>query len=133
MPPHVRTETRRIVMSEVDVSQIHYVTVHAWMDRGLCEWLADVGRPFTRLLEEDVGIPVVGTSSRFVERIRLDDLITIRTSVGGIGRTSFRSRHRFLRDDLLVAEGELVHVCIDRRDRRPVPVPGWLREAAEPG
>lgn len=128
----MHAETRRIVMSEVDVSQIHFTNLFRWMDRGLCEWLADLGWPFTRLMEVGVGIPIVDSRCRFLHRVLLDDVITIETTAGGIGTTSFRSRHRFLRDGLLVAEGELVHVCIDRSDRRPIPVPGWLRAAATP-
>jgi YbgC/YbaW family acyl-CoA thioester hydrolase len=130
--PHIRTETRRIVMSEIDVSQIHFTTAYRWMDRGLCEWLADVGWPFTRLLDEGVGIPIVDSRCRFDQRILLDDMITIETSVGGVGTTSFRSRHRFLRGDQLCAEGELTHVCIERGGRTPVPVPEWIRAAATP-
>ena len=117
-------------MSEVDVSQIHFSTAYIWMDRGLCEWVADLGWPFTRLLEEGVGIPIVDTRCRFDRRILLDDMITIETSVGGVGTTSFRSRHRFLRGHELCAEGELTHVCIERGDRTPVPVPEWIRAAA---
>ena len=59
MPHHVRRATFRVVMSEVDVAQIHFTAVHRWMDRGLSEWLAEVGHPFTRLLEEGPGIPIV--------------------------------------------------------------------------
>jgi YbgC/YbaW family acyl-CoA thioester hydrolase len=130
--PHIRSETRRIVMGEVDVSQIHFTMAYAWMDRGLTEWLADVGWPFTRLLDEGVGIPIVDSRCRFIQRMLLDDMITIETSVGGIGTTSFRSRHRFLRGDELCAEGELTHVCIERGQRTPVPVPEWIRAAATP-
>ena len=32
-----------------------------------------------------------------------------------------------------MARGELVHVCVNRRTRETVPVPGWLREVAVPG
>ena len=74
--PHIHTETRRIVMSEVDVSQIHFTMAYAWMDRGLCEWLAEMGWPFTRLLEEGAGIPIVNSQCRFDQRMVLDDLIT---------------------------------------------------------
>ena len=59
-------------------------------------------------------------------------MITIETSVGGIGNTSFRSRHRFLRGEEPCAEGELTHVCIERGERTPVPVPEWIRAAATP-
>jgi len=132
VPAHAHTATFRVVMSEVDVAQIHFTAVHRWMDRGLSEWLAEVGRPFTSLLETGPGIPIVETRCTFVGRIMLDDVIHQRTTVGGVGRTSFRSRHVFARGDDLMARGELVHVCVDRETRETVPVPGWLRELAEP-
>lgn len=130
--PHIHVETRRIVMSEVDVSQIHFTMAYVWMDRNMCEWLADVGWPFTRLLAEGAGIPIVNSQCRFDVRMVLDDLITIETRVAAVGNTSFRSRHRFLRGDVLCAEGELTHVCIERGDRSPIPVPQWIREVACP-
>ena len=77
-----------------------------------------------------MGIPVVNSQCRFDQRMLLDDIITIETSAGGVGNTSFRSRHRFLRGGTLCAEGELTHVCIERGGRSPVPVPGWIRSAA---
>lgn len=133
MAPHVRRTTFRVVMSEVDVAQIHFTAVHRWMDRGLSEWLADVGHPFTRLLKEGPGIPIVEARCSFLGRIMLDDVIEQGSDVGDIGRTSFRSRHVFRRDGEVVARGELVHVCVDRVTRATVPVPDWLREVADPG
>ncbi len=128
--PHRHSETHRIVMAEVDVAQIHFVTFYRWIDRSMSEWLAEVGHPFTRLLEEGPGMPIVDTRLSIRRRVMLDDTITITSSVGGIGTTSFRSRHVFTRDGEVVAEGELVHVCVDRVTRETVPVPGWLRELA---
>ena len=124
-------ETFRIAMVEVDAAHIHFTNLYRWMDRGLSSWLAEVDHPFTRLLQEGPGIPIVESRCGFRERIVLDDLITLRTSLGGVGRTSFRSRHRFTREEELVAEGELVHVCVDRGTRTPIPVPDWIRERAE--
>jgi YbgC/YbaW family acyl-CoA thioester hydrolase len=128
--PHVHTETHRIVMSEVDVAQIHFVTFSRWIDRSLSEWLAEIGMPFTRLLEVGPGIPIVDSHLSIRRRVMLDDIITIRTWVGDIGRTSFRSLHEFTRDGDLVAEAQLVHVCVDRATREPVPVPEWIRAVA---
>lgn len=133
MPPHVHTARFPVAMSEVDVAQIHFTAVHRWMDRGLSTWLAEIGHPFTRILETGPGIPIVETRCTFLGRILLDDVIDQRTDVGGIGRTSFRSRHVFARAGEVMARGELVHVCVDRATREPVPVPDWLREAADPG
>jgi YbgC/YbaW family acyl-CoA thioester hydrolase len=127
---YLHVATRRIVMSEVDVAQIHFTTFYRWMDRGLSEWLAEVGYPFTRLLNEGPGIPIVESRCSFRSRVHLDDLITLETGVAGVGRTSFRSTHRFLRGEELVGEGELVHVCVNRATRETVPVPDWLRTLA---
>jgi acyl-CoA thioesterase FadM len=119
-----------VVMSEVDVAQIHFTNAFRWMDRGLSEWLAEIGRPFTSILETGPGIPIVDARCSFLGRIMLDDLIDQATEIGGIGRTSFRSRHVFARGDEVVARGEMVHVCVDRDTRETVLVPGWLRERA---
>ena len=132
MAPHVHTATFRVVMSEVDVAQIHFTAVHRWMDRGLSEWLAEIGHPFTQLLETGPGIPIVETRCSFVGRIMLDDVIDQRSEIGGVGRTSFRSRHLFTRAGETMARGELVHVCVDRETRQTVPVPEWIRANAVP-
>ena len=128
--PHIHVATFPVAMSEVDAAQIHFTAVHRWMDRGLSEWLAEVGRPFTRLLQEGPGIPIVETRCSFFGRIMLDDLIEQRTEIGGVGTTSFRSRHVFRRAGEVMARGELIHVCVDRETRETVPVPEWLRDLA---
>ena len=119
-----------MVMSEVDVAQIHFTNAFRWMDRGLSEWLAEIGHPFTSILETGPGIPIVDARCSFLGRIMLDDVIDQATEIGGIGRTSFRSRHVFARGDDVVARGEMVHVCVDRDTRQTVPVPDWLLERA---
>jgi YbgC/YbaW family acyl-CoA thioester hydrolase len=132
MAPYVHTHRFRIAMAEVDMAQIHFTAIYRWMDRGLSEWLAAVGHPFTALLEHGPGIPIVASRARFLLRVLLDDELELTTTLGGIRRTSFRSRHRFSRDGELAVDGELVHVCVDRTTRVPVPVPEWLRELAVP-
>lgn len=120
-------------MAEVDAAQIHFTAMLRWMDRGLSEWMAAVGHPFTELLAVGPGTPIVECNARFLERVRLDDQVTLTTSIGAIGRTSFRSWHQFVRDGELVVDGQLVHVCVERGSRVPVPVPDWLSAAAVPG
>jgi len=133
MPPLVVERRARIVMSEVDVAQIHFTTLFRWMDRGLTEWLAEADHPFTRLLDEGPGIPIVDANVSIAERLLLDDEVELRTWVGGVGNTSFRSFHVFRRDGVVAARGRLIHVCVERDSRTPIPVPDWLRELAAPG
>ena len=132
MAAYIHRRTFQVVMSEVDIAQLHFTNAFRWMDRGVCEWLAEIGHPFMTILETGPGIPIVDARCAFLGRILLDDVIEQTTEVGGIGRTSFRSRHAFMRDGETVAEGELVHVCVDRQTRATVPVPDWLQERAIP-
>jgi len=127
MPAHIHERTFRVAMAEVDVAQIHFTALHRWIDRGMSEWLAEIDHPFTRLLAEGPGVPIVNITTRIGGRILLDDLITQRTWIGAAGRSSFRSRHRFSRDGEVMAESELVHVCVDRVTRETLAVPEWLR------
>lgn len=124
--PYVHEHAFRVVMSEVDVAQIHFTAMYRWMDRGLSEWLAAVGHPFTTLLRDGPGIPIVDSRCRFLLRVLLDDELVLRSYVTGVGRTSFRTRHEFSRAGAMAVEGELVHVCVDRVTRATVPVPDWL-------
>jgi YbgC/YbaW family acyl-CoA thioester hydrolase len=128
MGGYIHERTFRVAMAEVDVAQIHFTALHRWIDRGLSEWLAEVGYPFTRLLAEGPGVPIVNITTRIAGRILLDDMITHRTWVGAAGRTSFRTRHRFTRGHELMAESELVHVCVDRVTRETLTVPGWVHD-----
>ncbi|MGD9696602.1 MAG: acyl-CoA thioesterase [Thermoleophilia bacterium] len=133
MAPHIHLARFQVAMNEVDASQIHFTAVHRWMDRGLSEWLMEIGHPFQRILEEGPGIPIVETRCRFLGRILLDDIIEQRTEIAAVGRTSFRSRHAFTRAGEAMAEAELVHVCVNRGTREPVPVPDWIRDNAVEG
>lgn len=127
-PPYLHRIEHQIAMSEVDVAQIHFTTFARLMDRGLSEWLTKIGHSFTWVLEHGPGIPIVNVSLDISERVHLDDVLVVTTSVGGFGRSSFKSRHVFERDGTQVAHGELTHVCLNRETREPIPAPDWLRE-----
>ena len=119
-------------MAEVDAAHIHFTTFHHWMDRGFGELLAEIGYPMTKVLADGPGVPIVNSRCRYLKRVLLDDVISITTAIAEVGSTSFRSKHAFTRDGELVADGELVHVCIDRQTRETLPVPEWLRAVAVP-
>ena len=130
MTAYVHRRTFRVVMSEVDVAQIHFTNAFRWMDRGLSEWLAEIGHPFTSVLETGPGIPIVDARCVFLGRILLDDMVEQTTEGGGVGRTSFRSRHAFTREGEVVARvSRSTHTCTSS-PRATVPVPEWLRERA---
>ena len=52
-----------------------------------------------------VGMPLVEQSARFLLPCRFDDEIVLESEVGEWGRSSFKVRHRILKDGVLAVEG----------------------------
>lgn len=73
---------------------------------------------------------IVHASADFKTPGRFDEVLVVHARVCEIGRTSFTFEFRVDRPDgSLVATGRSVHVAVDQKTLRPVPVPDELRRA----
>ncbi len=74
---------------------------------------------------------IVHTSADFKAPGRFDEELTVRARIAEVGTTSFAFAFRVERtgDGDLVATGRSVHVSVDAKSLRPVPVPPELRAA----
>lgn len=74
---------------------------------------------------------IVHTEADFKSPGRFDEELRVRARVEEIGTTSFSFAFRVERkgDAALVATGRSVHVTVDPKTLRPVPVPAELRDA----
>ena len=64
---------------------------------------------------------------RFRSPACYDDDIVVHTVVHVPGNTSLRSEFNITRDDEVLVECTLTHVCVDTTDYRKQPWPDWLR------
>lgn len=76
---------------------------------------------------------VVETGCRYRAEMAFPDVVTAGLRVAKIGTSSVRYEIGLFRNDeeAASAEGHFVHVYIDRRSRRPLPIPPALRAAFE--
>lgn len=126
----VAVTRRRVSMGDVDQVLAFYGRYFSWMDDGLCELLALLGRPLRDLLADGHGMPVVNASCRYVRPVALDDLLRIETGVVAVRRTSFDIGHVMTLDGEVVAQGRTTHVWVAREpELHRQPVPGWLANA----
>lgn len=74
---------------------------------------------------------IVHTAADFKAPGRFDEELTVRGRIAEIGTTSFSFQFRVERKEggELVASGDSVHVSVDPKTLRPVPVPEDLRAA----
>ena len=71
-----------------------------------------------------VGIPLVYVQARFIVPSVFGDVVTIKSSVEDIKRSSFRMRHRLLRGETLAVEGHETRVWVGRDPADPQKLKG---------
>jgi acyl-CoA thioester hydrolase len=123
-----RWETR-ILFIDTDASgRIHYTSMFRYFEAAEIE--------FFRSLEirrwPEISLPRVHVECDYSGVIRFEDLLTIELSVGRIGKTSIEFRLLVLKEEVEVAAGNVVVVCMDKATQRATAVPEEIREKLGP-
>jgi len=101
---------------------------YQWFDSAVNGWLVEQG-----LLDIQAGDPialVVETRCSYFAPIEFPDDVEVGLAVAELGRSSVRYRIGVFVDgsEAAAAQGEFVHVLVDRSSRRPVDMPdNWRR------
>ena len=98
------------------------------------EMFRAAGVPHGEVFERfDIWLPRVRYACEFRAPARLDEKLRVLASVKRLGTTSIDLAFSASgAADALVAQGEVVLVCVDRANFRPQPLPGGLRTALTP-
>jgi acyl-CoA thioester hydrolase len=121
----------RVRWAEVDRQGIvfngHYLT---YFDVGITEYWRAIGYPYPdALLVHGSDTFAVKASIEYHAPARYDELVDVLVRVGRIGRTSLQFALEIHRGEAQLISGELIYVNADADTRKPIPVPGFLREA----
>ena len=73
--------------------------------------------------------PIVHAESDYKTPVFAGDKIAITVKVGHIGKTSFSLEYTLKRGKTLVGKAQTVHVTIDQKTRKKIPLPSPLRRA----
>jgi acyl-CoA thioester hydrolase len=123
------SETRiRVRYAETDqMGIVYYANFFIWFEIGRVELLRQLGFHYKQMeIDDNCHIPVVEANCRYKSPARYDDELLLETSVLAIRRSVLKFGYRLLRPEnegtTLLAEGETVHVTVDR-SFRPVRLP----------
>ena len=113
------TETQvRVRYAETDqMGVVYYANYLIWFEVGRVEHLRARGISYRDMeTDDDCMIAVVEARCRYKAPARYDDLVTIRTRVTRQRGSIVHFEYQAVRasDGQLLAEGETVHVCVDR-------------------
>jgi acyl-CoA thioester hydrolase len=122
-------ETRvRVRYAETDqMGVVYHANYLVWFEVGRVEFIRQLGLDY-KMMEQEQGsmIAVADVTARYKAPARYDDELLIRTVLAGVRGSIVRFKYSILRasDELLLCEGETVHVVVGsdmkRRDMPPL-------------
>jgi acyl-CoA thioester hydrolase len=120
----------RILFIDTDASgRIHYTAMFRYFEAAELELFRalKIGRG-----QPEISLPRVHVECEYSGAIRFDDLLMIEVSVGRVGKTSIELRFLVLNEEVQVAAGSVVIVCMDRGTQRATAVPEEFRVKLAP-
>jgi acyl-CoA thioester hydrolase len=122
----------RVRWIDCDAAQIIYYGAYIrFFEIAETEMYRSIGLPYAAAFQNLGCFPIRGTyHCEYRHPARLDDLMDISVWISRWGSSSFTVSFRFERagDGVLLAEGYCTQVTVGLDDKRPVPIPGELRE-----
>ncbi|RUS45728.1 thioesterase family protein [Cohnella sp. AR92] len=101
----------KVRFGETDAAGIvFYPNYYKWMDQATHELMLAAGFSTRKLMEENVGLPLLEANCRFREPLRFDDEVKVVSSIEEVKTKVIRIAHRFYREETLIAEGYEVRV-----------------------
>jgi 4-hydroxybenzoyl-CoA thioesterase/acyl-CoA thioester hydrolase len=110
--------SRRVEFSDTDAAGLmHFVAFFRMMEQAEHDLLRSVGLSVV-LHDPDgkISWPRVSARCDFQAAARFDDLLQIEVRIARLGERSITYAHRFLRDGVLLASGEITAVCCRIRE-----------------
>ena len=120
-------ETRvRVRYAETDqMGVVYHANYLVWFEVGRVEYIRQLGLDYKSMeREEGCGIAVVDVSVRYKAPARYDDELVVQTRLIAARGALIRFGYKIVRaaDELLLCEGETVHVVVDAEmKKRPLP------------
>ncbi|MCK9380164.1 MAG: tol-pal system-associated acyl-CoA thioesterase [Sulfuritalea sp.] len=135
MSAALRTEVR-VYYEDTDAAGIvYYANYLRFIERGRAEFLRALGHNQQQLMQEGLAFAVRSVNAEFLKPAKLDDLLTVETTVATLGRAQVTFVQRILRDNELLLDAKIRVACIDPARGKPIPIPSALHQqlSALPG
>ena len=125
----------RVYYEDTDAGGIvFYANYLKFFERVRTEWLRACGIDQQRVADETGAIFIVrSTALDYRAPARLDDMLTITSRIGRIGRASVEFTQEAWRDGTLLVAGHIRIGCVDRAGIRPAAIPPDVLDALQRG
>jgi acyl-CoA thioester hydrolase len=112
----------RVRYAETDqMGVVYHANYFIWFEVGRVEFIRQMGLDYKSMEQEEGAlIAVAEATARYKAPARYDDELLVRTSLAGVRGPIVRFRYAVLRaaDQMLLCEGETVHIVVGRDMKR---------------
>ena len=112
----------RVRYAETDqMGVVYHANYFVWFEVGRVEFIRQLGIDYRSMeQEEGVMIAVVEAPARYKAPARYDEELVVRTTLAGVRGPILRFRYVIVRaaDEMLLCEGETVHIVVGRDMKR---------------
>ena len=124
----------RVRYSECDLQGVvfnaHYL---AYIDLTMTElWREAIPGGYQAMVADGADMVVAEVGLRFRAPARFDDQIEVEASIARLGTTGMTTSVRIVREDAVLAEGDMRHVFVSVKDGAKRPIPDEVRAALKP-
>ena len=125
----------RVRYSETDqMGVVHHSNYFIYFEMGRIDYLRNLGAIYANVEKEQTYLVVSEVYCKYKASARFDDVLIIKTWVSRLKQTRIEFHYEIVKDcedSRVIAEGYSVIACLDK-NRRPIVIPGKLRELLEP-
>ena len=127
----VFSQSRTVLFQEVDAAGIvFFARFFEWFHDAYAALLAERGIRFEKVFAEAAwGLPLVHAEADYKEPLGFAASFRVDVEAVAVGDTSLTVTYAIRAGGKVHAVGKTVHVCIDRKTFRAIPVPAELRSA----
>jgi acyl-CoA thioester hydrolase len=121
----------RVRYAETDqMGVVHNSNYLVWFEMGRTEYCDVRGYPYRRMEEEGIMMVVAESRIRYKRPAHYDDFLVVRTRISRSTPRVVNFAYELFRESTgeLIADGETVHVPVDRTTRRPTHMPREILE-----
>jgi len=110
---------------------VYFANYLVYFDIGTTDYIKAIGYSYEKLLEEGYDFFTVEALCRYRGEAFFEDELQVGARISNIGNSSFTFSLGLFRNDVLIADGHIVNVMIDRSSKKTVRVPEGFRKAVE--
>lgn len=123
----------RVYYEDTDAAGVvYYANYLRFCERARTEWLRALGFEQQSLLaDQGVGFVVRSVQADYLSPARLDDELTVVSTIAGLRKASIVFRQEIQRKGERLFAAQVVLACVDWRRQRPVAIPSAMHQQFE--